>query len=338
MTKKASLSDLETVILELITIEGGLSIEEVATKVHSSPHVVRYSLRKLRAHRFVYPHLSFNVFRLGLQEFSFYFSVKGGSRARKAVRDFLIARDTVSWFVELAGEFQYTCNIWARNYFDLKEFLDDLSAAGKGVIGSRSYAAVLSVTAFSYSGKPGTKVRRADSYKGPPSVSSMDLIDHKILSLSARSPDSSTTQAAKHLKMPVSSLNYRLAKLKRAGVIQGLRYRVDTHGARLQAYRVLVTSREFGSRITATLIRLSSENPAVFYFAEQVGDWDFEIGFLSPTSDAAIAFREKVEDEMGEAIEKTAILSESKILKGTSYPMSVFESSAGILVDQSKRR
>ena len=114
MNSKKTLSDKEKAILSVIQLDASLSNAEIAKRTGLWEHIVAYHIKYLQESRIIHPTVFVNIHKLGLSEYSVYFSIMGSKAEKEALMKALGRSPSVAWFAETAGTYQLACTISAK--------------------------------------------------------------------------------------------------------------------------------------------------------------------------------------------------------------------------------
>ncbi|MFN8391275.1 MAG: Lrp/AsnC family transcriptional regulator [Bdellovibrionota bacterium] len=273
------LSENERQVFAHAQLQAGATVPEIARQSGLRDHAVRYALNSLIERGAVWYVPYIDVGRLGFSDCCVYFnhlSSSKGSRERllKAIKE----SPSVGYFAELAGEYQYTVAIYCRRVHEVEDFFTRLARVSDGAILDRSIATRLSWSFYSalYWAKRPPRARMLQcSAEGK--LFMPDDIDHRILHTLSRSSQYHLRQIAKTLRLPLSTVEYRIRKLEDNGVILGHSYKLAPPYFGLSKYRVLVSQARPTRDLRDKLLRFSAKQKYVSSFVHCVGNWDFEL-------------------------------------------------------------
>lgn len=322
------LTERDKMLLSVISLNPGASVEQIAEQTKLKPHLVRYSLQRLRREGQILTQVIPEYFRIGLQRYTIYFSLPGGKRNREAVEDFLLRYDGVNWLAEISGDYQYTCAVIVRTLSCFASFLTRLAERSGGSWATLSVAPMLSIRQFAFASSGDQKNRQYFSQSPVENPDKLDHRDHQLLSLLCQYPDANDSTIARMLKTPTSSLKYRLSKLTSDGKISPRYYLPHFEAANLQVVRVLLRTRMFGGEAAQKIFELCRSWAMVFYFVEQVGEWGYEIGVFVSGPQDVVAFRNFLQEDLGSLIDSVTVITNSRMIKYSPYPLGSFFSEA----------
>lgn len=274
------LSSIDCDTLATVELEYG-SVSEVASTLRMRPHVVQYSLKKLRdlgllSHRRIW----IDVHRLGYSFATIYLRPKFTSPTAKInFIDVLKSIACCTWIFETGGEYQIACSLTIRDISQVTEFYDALSAC-KDVIIHRK--ALNIQRDFEYFGRKYLRSRQHTERSVPLPIRTtqveVDNVDLAILrSLSQGQPEADR-ELVKLTGLPRSTLSRRLTHLRQIGVLMRSYFWLDSTLLGRQLYVLRVSCGGLSNSVKAPLWRFSRSHPLIVYIVESLGSWDFEIG------------------------------------------------------------
>jgi DNA-binding IclR family transcriptional regulator len=102
-------------VLAVLAFRGDASLSEIASELKLPLHLVRGSIERLKRRELVVPRPYLDLYRIGLTEFSFYFSLVGLAAARHAALSDFISQPAITWAVALLDDFELACSGYLRS-------------------------------------------------------------------------------------------------------------------------------------------------------------------------------------------------------------------------------
>jgi DNA-binding Lrp family transcriptional regulator len=132
-------------------------------------------------------------------------------------------------------------------------------------------------------------------------ASGIKLLDNdlEILSALAEDGEANLQALARKLALPVTTLEYRLQRLKKAQVLRGTRYLVDVGRLGFQPYIHLLTLKGLSDEVHERLRQFCCKAPQIHYTVECLGNWDYEIGSVNRNGKEVIALQTSLEQLLG---------------------------------------
>ncbi|MEM1635942.1 MAG: Lrp/AsnC family transcriptional regulator [Thermosphaera sp.] len=120
----------------------------------------------------------------------------------------------------------------------------------------------------------------------------LDELDLNILRELESNPNVGVRELARKVKVPKSTIYYRLQRLKRLGVIKGYNIIIDSEALGYEYHVVVFVRAKYGPHYHDEVGKILSNNPyvqAVYYI---LGDWDFVVLAKFPKKEVYMDFLE----------------------------------------------
>lgn len=311
-----TLTDKDRDVLSLIQSMASLSVAEIGKSLSMRSHVVRRSIEQLRNAQAIVPYVPINTASLGLSEYHVFLSGIGYySPSMKGVVKKVLEHDFVPFASEHAGQLQFS--IWAKNPNDLGNLLDGILedvpvGVSKTVILRRFYH---SFSAGSLN--PRVTPEYALGLFGD--VVSIDEVDHKILRTICASNSVSGADVGRTIGVPASTIEYRLRRMQREGLILEQRYCVNQEKFGLQRFYVRLKVRS-PMDVRERLMQLACKMPEIASVAEVIGAWDFELCIVMPSAFQTNEVLARIAGAIGKEYVEMDAYPHVNYLKIVNYP------------------
>ena len=150
----------------------------------------------------------------------------------------------------------------------------------------------------------------------------IDHIDHLILSALTADGTMSGHQLARLLGLPQSTVDYRLKKLKSAGIIVGSYYAVKGERLGITSYLCLVSTKGISAAFREKALAFCAQHPEIVLMIESVGSWDFEFSIDAFSAEDAMKTSEQLLDHFGRDIHWLKMIPLFSYPKVLEYPFS----------------
>ena len=268
-------------ILYEVQFDAEVPIQEIAKRTKVAAHVVQYQLNRMRQLGVIRPGVFIDVHRLGFEEFEVFFSLSVVSpKIKQKLFSILSTHERIIWFAELGGSMQCGFTIFARNGHEVMQLLEDLSKRSGISFAQKSISLVVNRTLFR---KKFLTTKRNKSRPfltlGPiESHTKVDETDYRVMSALVHGGFASHRDIARSLKLPSSTVQYRINALRQAEIIKGFVYYQSADLLGMQKFRILINTRGAQREAYLKLFDFSTNHPNVVLFIQSLGKWDFEIG------------------------------------------------------------
>jgi DNA-binding Lrp family transcriptional regulator len=318
-----ALTTKERRLISVVQHRANASLGEISRLAGCSERIARYTLDGLKDRGILSRQVYLDVYRLGLSYSTLFFSLMPDSKkeTRRLVQ-YLRQSPRVSYFVALGGDFDFCIDVCVRETLELLEFMQGLSNEFGALFNTKSHSSMLSLT--DYPLDLGGGGRRGQGFLGcglgDKKRISIDQIDHQLLSFLSHSPDINIRSLTSSLGIAKSTLEYRISRLEKQGVICGYRYFLDSSKFGLQSFVHCVYLRGVSKRLRNLLIEFCELNPSISYHLECAGDWDFEFGTSVYTAHEVIDILDDLQERFGVAISKVRTIPFFLYHKVCKYP------------------
>lgn len=274
----AEFSARDKLIAYTLQFDAGEPLGPLAKRLNLREHVVRYALQRMLDAGAMREVAWLDTFRLGFLTHHVRFSVAGTERQERALVSHIGTSPWTGWFAELGGQFRYGTYICSPSLRDFASFLDSLDAKFGSIIVNKQIATHLSFTMYTKRylapNGPQKEVLRIGVNADPIEV---DELDCKIIGelLDARVP--SAYEIATRLKVPRSTVQARIARLRKDGAIRRMLYFVSASVMGAQTYKVYMSTKGDRSAATEALFTFSRGHPSIVDVATCLGAWDYDL-------------------------------------------------------------
>ncbi|MDP7282015.1 MAG: Lrp/AsnC family transcriptional regulator, partial [Candidatus Undinarchaeales archaeon] len=105
----------------------------------------------------------------------------------------------------------------------------------------------------------------------------IDKKDLAIIEVLKKNSRTSTTEIARQVKLPTSTVANRIKELKENGVIMGFSVQMDISKFDYHSFKAFIKMSNFSEEIDKKIKMFCEQNPNVVYFLSSVGRWDYEV-------------------------------------------------------------
>ncbi len=320
------LNDNERKVVSFVQHRANASVKDLAKLTGCSDRVVRYSLANLIDRKVLTRQVYLDVYRLGLSYSTLFISLVPEHKKQAArLVQFLKASPRVSYFVALGGDFDFCVDVCVRETIELLDFMQELSGEFGALINKKSHTVMASLTDYPLDlqggGRKGQKPLTCGLGSRKRFV--IDQTDHGLLSHLSNSPELSLAELARKMGISKSTIEYRLQRLEKAGVVCGYRYLTNGEQLGLQSFIHCVYLRGVSGHLRSQLIQFCEKSPNIKYHLECAGDWDFEFGTSVYTAHEVISVVNELQDQFGNVISKVKTIPLFLHHKVSKYPFPV---------------
>lgn len=325
-----TLSENERRVLAAIHMQAMAPLAAIRKESRLPDHTIRYALAKLKDKGLIHFSPVINVYRLGLAHYGVFLALaSAGKEMHARFVNSLVESEQVSFLCEVGGDYQYGMSICAPGLLQVSEFLDRLSRRFGDIIFEKAIAVRLALADFPIKHLLG---KNADSTPMAWGVSrefaSIDAVDHQILRALSIVGMPSKTRISAEAKLPLSTLEYRLKKLEKGGIIVGYRYLLDTMKLGVLSYFLLVQLKGIDSSFKGEFRRFCAQHVNVRFLVENLGAWDYEVGVEVHKPREVVTLIQEIHDRFRNKIAGIRSLPVFSYAKVQNYPFKNYDSLA----------
>lgn len=317
-----TLTNNELKILAACSLDAEIPVCEIARVSGLTESAVRYSLGALeesgRLKRVTY----IDVYPLGLFYFHIVFRPLAHLTNKPEVIAFLSDSPRVSYLSQTSGEFQFHMDIIAGDPFDLTEFLDNLAQRFGGIFADKRISVIESLIdyPFKFLGSH-QKTTKTLGFGNRERIVEINELDHSILRHLSGNCLATTSQLARILGAKLTTVQYRLERLRTHGVIVGSRFLVDTTRLGFQLFYLHVETHGVSNALKEELYAFSAQEDAIYAILRTIGHYDFlmEAAVRSPSDIEALTSR--LSDRFGGHLIKVTAQPVMQFHKISFYPL-----------------
>jgi DNA-binding Lrp family transcriptional regulator len=291
-----------------------------------SPEVIRNSIKKLTDSGVlggITPLV--NLKPLGYLDLQVFFSLSPETAHNRAkIVEALVADNRIAWVATLGGEFEIGILVPALSAESAWGVLEDLSKKLGPFVGEKSVVIRRSFTAYGR--------RHLAPHLPPPKPLTIrdvgkpyraDKLDLQILSTISREHIDSARKVAEAIGVAHATVDRRIEKLKEAGIIAGMIYRVNPSPLGLHTFRIMVATKGINPRCTALVREFCDTTPSVIKLFENVGAWDYEIEIDAPVAEEVQILLAQLSLKLEPFAERVSMYQLFRQLKYSGYPFDI---------------
>lgn len=326
------LQDLERQILSVVEFSADMPVPEIAEKVGVPSHRVYHALGRLFEQGIVVRRAYCDSYRLGSLPFMVGVTLASGAcERREELLTALRRHPAVSFVAEVSGSYDCWFELRAADVCAAEEAIFGLMSRFGESIERREVYAMPRHTKYPAFAE-GKDRRTCIATAAGCEVVAIDAFDRKLLGLIAPSWMQSQRELAERLKVPTSTVSYRLQRLRDLKVLIGARLWVDFAKLGQQQYLHLLSFRCPSAALQHRLHSFALAEADVFMVRGLLGRWDVLIeahhdspaGVKSFTSRLQRSFRSELRESSACAVlafSKTSdctVLGDMKLKRSSS--------------------
>ena len=319
------LSAQEKLVLQTVLLQARHSVDQIAEQLSIRSHTIRRIVARLEAQKVLLGIRAYvNPYPLGLQVYQVFFSLPQASTEQ---HDKLIAQlctlDGVGLLSELGGDPQYELHFFARNSEDAVALLDALQKTAPQI----ELSGLSLVHEQYYSGALGYLKRNITDYKplrygNASELPGIDRIDHSLLCLLANESINSHRVIAQKLKLPESTVSYRVRGLEERGLIAGYYHLCDFKPLGLLPVVGLLQTSVLGTATRARLVTFCNRHPSIAYVDLMVGPISARVFVRASSYEEARQVMCDLRETFSDTIKSIRIMPQLRFMRHSTYPFS----------------
>ena len=275
------------ILLELET-DARQSSAQIARKTRLSEEVVNYRIRKYLKSGIITKFFAIPVFdKLGFTTYRIYLRFRAAPPAKeKEVVDYIIEKMPCQWLGVCDGRWDVIARISARSLFEFNGMMDRFFEKYGSFISAKEITAQLRHTWWpSTYGLAKTPKAKTPRHEVPHNVEQIkyDETDLKIVGILLDEARLPTVEIAKRVGVSPDTVNYRLRRLIKEGVIIQLKSYFNREKLGYQHNQVFMRHSPEPKRVQALISHLNIL-PECFFISSMVGAWDMQIGIDAKNS------------------------------------------------------
>lgn len=317
-----SLSSNERKVVFSAQFHARSSIADLSRRTGLRSHTVRYALDQLRERRVLKPYSFIDSENLGYAAYNLFCALSSHrADVRERFERTLSEHQNVSGAYRIGGDFHYRIVILARTTCELLEIMDAILGTFGEIVFERSF--VIRCGAWLFSRKYLSPKGKAEKplYVEPKSgVKSIDTTDFQILRSLGEEGEWQIAPLAAKLKLPVSTLEYRVRRLEKEGIVKGWVYSIDASSFGMLDYRLLVTMKQIDEATRQSFFTFCARHPNFYTLVRCIGSWDYEIGVEVESQERVIDIVQNIYEAFSNTVRSVKSIPTFQCLKTSMFP------------------
>lgn len=268
-------------LLYLLDTDSRSSLTDLAKALHCTRETIDYRMKRLERKGVLLGTIAKLDFgKLGLTNFIVYLKLNnpGEAEYRRLIGK-LAGKPYITWLSSLGGSFDMALEITASGIseFDdcfsdlLEDFPEDFLSYSISV---RSFQETYGKRYLWPEKTPDRRGHARNNSVGSPK--SVDGLDRKIITLLSQKARMTVVDMSRALGTPPATLSLRLKRLETDGIIEGYTTFSSIKQLGYTRFKALITVRNFSKEAEKELNDFCKSHPNIYYFAKNIGNWNFE--------------------------------------------------------------
>jgi Lrp/AsnC family transcriptional regulator, leucine-responsive regulatory protein len=297
------------------------TINEIAKKTRLSRDVVRYRIKRLENEGFIHGYIALIDFtKLGYQIVRLYLKLQNTT---KEIEEELLSYFTKNKNVIIAyrtdGKYEIAMGILVKDLIEYQKIYDDFLITYRKYISDKNFCIFNDFKQYIRNYLVPEKFHDyTELSTGSWKPYKYDQTDLKILQKISTNAKMPLLQIAREIKLPVTTLKYRLKNLEQSGVIVAYRTIIDYHKLGYEYYKVDMILEDI--TIIPALSEFIRKHPNVLYRDVAAGGSDFEFDCELKNQDAYYKLFNELRDLFPGKIRSVFYYKAIKLYKYSYYP------------------
>ena len=273
------LDALDRKILLRLEEDGRQHAKAIARKVRSSGDVVEYRVRRMEKEGVIVKQMALvNFSELGYIGYGVFCCFNGEGRGDAI--EHLKAHERVYWLAEFGGRFDLAFAVMAHDDFEFYSIFGKIKEKLHSTLGGWKVAIRMQLMQLprSYLISSERDQKAVAPYFGKAlGKEKLDDTDFSVLKAISQDARMDTIAIAKKVKIPASTVAFRLKKLQERKIIQGFSPQISCQKYGFQSYQLFLEVENLDEEKRQKILNYAQSSPNVVFVIETLGEWNFEI-------------------------------------------------------------
>ncbi len=251
------------------------SSNQIARKVRLNKNTVNFRINKLLTNKVIlgfYP--SIDLSRLGYLAIRVYFKFfNANPKTEENIINELLKNNSVGILAELDASYDIMFMHISKDIYEFENFWNKFKQKHRKNIFGEKINLMTKVIHFKRNWIAGEKSIKEEIIGRNKEVK-FDKKDLKILSILSKNCRTNTLDISKKLKLPETTIAFRIRQLEKKEIIQGYRINLNLGYFNREYYKVNLKLDDLSKK--EELIAFCKENPQVIFIDFSISDYDFE--------------------------------------------------------------
>ena len=313
---------LHASIMELIHTNGDLGIAVISKELRETERRVRSAVAGLIDARIIRKRSSISIFTLGCRVVDLFVSwtARGFSNREKTI-SWLRTHPSVNFISELGGSYHLRIGLLVRSSIQQGEIVEAIISHLGDSVDRYVGVEVCEISEYPLSWLPGGKKPQAIRYsREKPTAVELDELDYRILEEISEIEEKTLPSISRAIGVSTSTLDYRLARLKRSGVVGSTRYIIDASRLGFLHVNYFLQFRRLGTTEKERLHKFCAHHPRIYSLETLFGFWNIELDVVFSKVSDMTEFSESIYREFGDLISEMTAFPVLRCHRYTDFP------------------
>jgi len=269
-------------ILYQLDLNSRQSLTQIGKKVNLPKNVVQYRIKRLEEEGIIQRYYTIiDTFKLGYISYRIYFTYQYTTASvQNEIINYFVANNDTYWIASTEGRYNLIVIVWVKDPCKFYTFWQNMMKKFRDYFQEKDFSFYFQLSHYHNSfllDDYGKKDRERCEVIGCGEQIPVDELDLKILRTIASNARMPITLIAQKVRSTIPTVNVRLKKLRKAGIIQGFRTEINIAALGYQQFKVDIDLKDY-SKIDA-ITQYLKENPHLVYITKTAGHADIEPSF-----------------------------------------------------------
>ena len=274
------LDRIDKSILHVLDLNARASYQELGEISKCSKETAANRVKRLHSRGIISSFSTIiNFSKLGHTAYGVFCELKNTDKSTyKKIIQGLSQNPDIYWLATVCGKYDLIIGISAKNVIEFDEIYSKIQEKYSNYLKHSDIATRVDVTRFRKNYLRKKDLKNSDLFFGRKIENELiDETDKKIISLLTENSRIQTTDLARSLNLPRSTVHSRIKNLENRKIIQGYTSLIHPVKYNFQTYHLLISVNSKNKERLDEFNKYCKKNPNILYFIRTVGKWDFEL-------------------------------------------------------------
>jgi Lrp/AsnC family transcriptional regulator, regulator for asnA, asnC and gidA len=300
-------------------------ISQIAKKVGLSKQLTKYRIDKLIENKSIQQFvMMLDTKKMGYCFYDLFLQLQNMPKSKQEeFVTFLKGIDTVGWLASTIGKWDIVVAIFTKDISEFNATLDEIYTRYGKYIKDKTF--IIDISAFSCKNKFLSQEENEldDEYYGSDKIVKLDKNDMRLLKLLDEDVRRSALDISKKIGVSFDTVQRKIKKLKKKGVIQGFKIKVDPSVFGHEWHLVLFELNAINDLERQKFVQKLRKHKHVVFIINTIGNWNMMVDVHVRGSNHFQEFIEELKEEFGYMIKSYENLTVAKDHKTTYVPEAV---------------
>ena len=300
------------------------SLTQVGKKVGLKKDVVSYRIKRMQDDNVIQAFYTvIDAYKLGYSIYRLYINFQYVDKdIRKKIIEFFSNYKYICTVGEALGKYDLIVVVWVNDLSEFYRFWSESLEKFGEYFETKIFSSYIHGVGFRQSfllaEKYKSKDRKEHEYFGVGKKVEIDEMDYYLLNDIALNARAKLIDLASKFDCSSQTINYRLKRLKKEGLIQAFRVALNLPLIGFKRYKVNINLKDHSER--KNIIKYIKENPNLLYISSSIGISDLEFEFVVSEQDEIIDIIEDLNQNFPGYIKNYSMFGNLKTYKETFLP------------------